>query len=553
MPPVDNSEQGERRRFLGAAKTVAALTMLSRVLGLLRDMLIVPLGGGILADRFWTAFSVPNLFRRLFGEGALSAAFVPVFTTVAEAEGWQKARLVLANVAGVLTVALAALIVLVELGLWAAWAVLGGDWARMVLLQLTALMLPFMFTVCLLALGSAALNCKGHFAYPAAAPIILNVGLIISACWAAPALARDDARGQFFVIAGGLLVTGVVQLLGVVWLLHRSGLAVVPRLAPLLPEVKHIAKLMAPMLLPLSVLQFSAFADRLIALIFTGPGLPLTDGTVRCIYAANRLYQLPMGVLGISIATVVFPLFSRYAARNDVAGLRDATNRALRLGAFLGIPAGVALILLARPVVALIFERRSFQEADTERAALILTMYCLGMSAYFWNHILLRAFYAMKETRAPLILASILSGVNLLLVLGGIFTPLKAGAIGLATACTSSANALLLLWALRRRWGRLGFRTILASITRTAVATTCMGGAIALARWQLTPIVLHFVRGRMATGIVVAACVVAGITVFFVAAAVLRCPELRDLLSRGRKTPATTEPPNAGAGDEGSG
>ena len=149
MPENSHHEQA---RFFAAAKLMAALTMVSRVLGLVRDMVIVPIGSAVLADRFWTAFSVPNLFRRLFGEGALSAAFVPVFTEVAETEGWDKARLVLANVAGMLAAALAGLVVVIELSLWGAWELFGGDWTRLVLLQLTGLMLPFMFTVCLLSL-----------------------------------------------------------------------------------------------------------------------------------------------------------------------------------------------------------------------------------------------------------------------------------------------------------------------------------------------------------------------------------------------------------------
>lgn len=168
----------ERERFFGAAKTVASLTMLSRVLGLVRDMAIWAFGATRATDAFWLAFSLPNLFRRLFGEGALSAAFVPVFTEVAESQGWERARLVLANAAALLAMLLAGLVVLGELALLAALLLVepGADWT--LLLQLTMLVLPFMLTICTLALGSAALNCKGHFAYPAFAPILLNISLI---------------------------------------------------------------------------------------------------------------------------------------------------------------------------------------------------------------------------------------------------------------------------------------------------------------------------------------------------------------------------------------
>ncbi|MHC4983057.1 MAG: murein biosynthesis integral membrane protein MurJ [Planctomycetota bacterium] len=539
---MNNSGHHERERFFGAAKVVASLTAASRVLGLIRDMVIVPLGRAALADRFWMAFTVPNLFRRLFGEGALSAAFVPIFTDVAESKGWERARLVLANVAGLLAVALAGLVVLIELALWAAWAMWPGDWLQATLLGLTAIMLPFMFTICLLALGSAALNCKGHFAYPAFAPILLNVALIVTAYWIAPALARGEA-GRFAVIAVSLVAAGVVQLIGVIWLLRKMSLPVMLKLRPVLPEVKQMAKLMAPMIIPLSVLQFSAFADRIIALAFAGPAenpyTPLRDGVVRCLYAAGRLYQLPLGILAISVATVIFPLFSRYAARNDISGLRDVTNRALRLGAFLGIPAAVGLIMLAKPIIYLIFERGEFVQRDTQRAALILRMYCLGMWAYFWNHILLRAFFAIKQPRWPLVTACSLTGVNVVFVLCGIFTPLKSGAIGLATACTQSANALVLMWILRNKWEGLGIKRIAASLLRTGLAAGLMAAII----W---PILKYGwpAAGRLAAALgwerlcevlIVAASVVAGMLAFFAAAALLRCPELRELRQRPGK------------------
>ena len=523
---ASGQDHHEREHFFGAAKVVAGMTMTSRIFGLIRDMVLIPLGGPKLADAFWTAFAIPHLFRRLFGEGALSAAFVPVFTGVAEKGGWDRARAVLANVSGILALVLAGLVVVGELGLWVGGTLWPGGWARASLLQFTAIMLPFMFTVCMLSLGSAALNCKGHFAYPAAAPILLNIGLIVTAWWIAPAVSKVEET-QFVVIAAGLVVTGIVQLVGVVWLLKRSGLAVLPRLRPVLGETRAIAAHMLPMLVPLGIIQLSAFADRLIALIFTTvpQSPPLNAGIVRCLHAANRLYQLPLGVLAISVATAVFPLFSRYAARNDIAGLRDTTNRALRLCIFLALPAAAGLIILARPVVTLIFERGGFGAEDTRRAAFILQMYCLGMVAYFCNHILLRAFFSRGETSAPLRIACILATVNVVLVIGGIFTPLKGGAIGLATAVTATANTIALTVVLRRRLKGIGFTQILASLGRIAAAV---------------PAVTDGMSRKWATAAVTAAGVIVGAAVYLLGAIVCRCPELGELLGALRKkTPAT--------------
>ncbi len=529
---MSDHKHSEREHFFGAAKVITVITMISRVLGLVRDMLMVPLGDRVLADRFWTAFAVPNLFRRLFGEGALSAAFVPVFTEVSEAEGWDRARVVLANVAGLLAVVLAGLLVLGELGIWAAWSIWGGDEPRQMLLLLSAIMLPYMVTVCLLALGSAALNCKGHFAYPAFAPILLNV-VLISAAVIAPRLAADDS-GQFTVLAVSLIIAGVIQLLGVIWMLRRIGLGVVPKLRPILPEIKRIAVLMAPMVVPLSVLQLSVLADKVLALMFTGPDLPLSEGVVGCLYASSRVYQLPMGVLAIPLATAIFPLFSRYAVRGDIGALRETTNCALRLGAFLAIPAAVALILLAEITIEVLFERRKFSPADTARTALMLRMYCLGMWAYFWNHVLLRAFFAQKDTRTPLILSLVLAGFSLPLVVIGFYTPLKAASVGAATALAQTINALWLISVLRSRWGRLGLRSILVSLLRTGIATVVMAGAVGLALLHMETFtdLLGNKPGKIA---VLAAAIVAGGGAYLLAARLLRCPELGELFGSLRK------------------
>ena len=519
-------KKAERERFFGATKVVSSLTFLSRLLGLLRDVVIVPLGSAMVADAFWTAFAIPNMFRRLFGEGALSAAFVPVFTESFERAGLDRARKVLANVAGLLAVILMMLFVLGEVVLLLIWLSSPGTWSRTLLIQLTAVMLPFMITICLLALGSAALNCLGHFVYPPLAPILLNIMLIITALWLAPMLARSD-EGQFFIIGVALVLTGVLQVAGIAWLLGKFRLLTMPRIRPILPEVRRIARLMLPMVIPMSAMQIGAVASRFIAWGFTRtvehPNYPLEPGVVRCIYAAARLYNFPLGILAISIATVVFPLFSRYAARGSEDDFRRAVNRALRLGIFLGIPSGVGLIVLAKPVISLIFQRRNFTSFDTSRAAFILQMYCVGMVAYFCNHILLRAFFARKETRLPLILAVVLSGLNLILIFFGIFTPLRAGVFGAALSFTSTVNTCILLYVLKRRIGTIGGRAILISIVRTAISSAVMAAAIWSA-WKLLSLTEPWK--------VIVISLPVGVVAFFISAVIMRCKELPELFQR---------------------
>ncbi len=544
---MDDKTHHEREHFFGAAKIMAALTLLSRLLGMVRDMAILAFGATGRTDAFWMAFSIPNLFRRLFGEGALSAAFVPVFTEVSEADGWDKARLVLANTFGVLAAILAGLLVVGELVLagWLLWGGPGGDWP--LLLKLTMIVLPFMVTVCLLALGSAALNCKGKFAYPAFAPILLNVALIAAAALAHATLGGDSWAG-LAALSASVVVAGVVQLAGVLWLLRRTDLAAVWMLRPILPAVRKMARMTLPMMIPLGVLQFSAFFDRFWALLVSqemtewqvGPVTltrPFDKGVVTCLYAGVRLFMFPLGILAISLATAVFPLLSRYARRGDTDGLRDTTNRALRLSLFLGIPAGLALILMARPVISLLFGRGDFSATQIDRTVPILQAYSVGLWAAFCNHILLRAFFAQQDTRTPMRITCMLVPLNMLLVMGGVFTPLGASAIGAASSLTTTLNVLILTWILRKRWGRIGFRRLLLAMGRIGMAAAAMGGMIVLCEQMVAPAVFGEARrhGWPLAARVVGEVVLAAGT-FMAASVAMRGPELGELLGRARKT-----------------
>jgi putative peptidoglycan lipid II flippase len=279
------------------------------------------------------------------------------------------------------------------------------------------------------------------------------------------------------------------------------------------------------MLIPLGVMQFSAFFDRIYAHILSG-GV-LGEGVVTWFENANRLYQFPMAILGISLATAVFPLFSRYAADNDLDGLRSTVNRALRLSLFMGIPAGAALFVLAEPTMAVIFRHKNFLTSDAVEAAWILQMYCLGMWAYFCNHILLRAFFSQKDTRTPLRISVMMSAVNMALVGGLVFTPLKGGAMGLATATTASISTIAFALILRSRWGQLGLNSILASLARILIASAAMCGAMIGGMTIMTG-PLETTSNTQA-GLTLLICIPAGIVVFLASAWILRATELKEL------------------------
>jgi putative peptidoglycan lipid II flippase len=529
----DKDEHTEREHFFSSAKKVAVITLISRIFGMLRDMAITSLGANRLTDAFGFAFMIPNLFRRLFGEGALASVFVPVFTETSEKEGPEKASKLFANSLGLLAVFLAVIMVMGQI-IFVIIALLPGPADRKFLMVLAAVMFPYMLTVCLLALGSATLNCRGHFTFPAAAPIIFNIFGIVAAWWLAPVL-QNNLQGRLLIVAFSVVMAGVTQLIAVLWLLHRSGFKVRPHLRPIEAGIRSMVRLFGPMLLSLGFLQISELFQGAIAWTLTATeasktfnffGLaipcPLTAGVITRWNAAKALYQFPMGVLAIPLGVAVFPLLSRYATRGDTINLRDSINRALRLSLMEGMATGVGLYILAEPIMKLIYARRNFTPEDAIGAAFVLKMYALGMWAYCSYQILVRAFYSLKDTKTPVKVSCILVFFNIALIFSTIWIPhFEAGAFGLSTAVTFTLNAAILIYLLRRRLGLFGGWRIAVSFARTVVGCVVMTGVVYLLRYQL---------GDVRNWIVVTVCVPAGAITFFVVVWLLGAPEMGELM-----------------------
>ena len=532
MDIKSQTEHKEREHFFNAAKAVAAITLISRIFGFFRDLAITSLGATRYNDAFGLAFKIPNLFRRLFGEGALASAFVPVFTDVHETDGPEKARLLLANAMAILAVYLAVLLVIGE-AVFFLYSLVPGPKDRGFLMLLAMIMYPYMFTVCLLALCSAALNAKGHFIFPALAPVIFNIIGIVAAWWIAP-IVKESLPRQLVIVAFSVVIAGVVQLIAVIWLMKKSGLYHRPRLFPVEPGIRQIIRLVTPMTIGLGFLQLSEFLQDVIAWTLTVTKessaihlfgwvipCPLREGVIVRVGAARAFYQFPMGVLAISLGVAVFPLLSRYASRGDIPNLRNSVNRAIRLSIMEGLATGVGLFILAEPIM-MIYARRKFTVADAMQAAFVLKMYVLGMWAYCSYQILARAFYACKDTKTPLKVSCILSAVNLLLLLSLIWLPgMGPGAFGLSTSITFTANVVILIYILRRRLGILGGRKIAASFARTFVACIAMSAIVYLLRWYMKD---------MNNLVVLGACVSAGAVVFIFSLWLLKAPEIGEFL-----------------------
>ena len=576
---------------------MAAITVVSRILGMIRDMAIASYGANRQNSAFVLAFRIPNLFRRLFGEGALAGAFVPVFTETTRLDGQSSANRLLSNAMGLLGVFLSGLMVLIQVGLLVyglathAWGPLPQErwdsvaaatsahptpldepqrvadikstcagshleiqsraiaegWTpqrtadeiyhadRQLLLLLTAIMLPFMVSICLLALVSSALNCRGHFWYPAFAPCVLNICMIAAAWFIAPHFRAE--RVHLMIIALSVTAASVIQFLLALWVLKANGMPASMHLRPVEPGVWQIMKLMGPVVLGLGFPQLSSLFEGLVIQWFSrSPGhetisflgreflLPLREGTQVCVYSASQLYQFPMGVLAISLSVAIFPLLSRYAARGDMAAMREGVNRALRVSSMEGLAAGTGLFVLAEPITSLISQRRKFDAAAVHETTAVLQMFVLGMLAYSTYQIFLKAFYALKQPIKPLKVVAVMAVVNMVLVFTLIWVPsLGSRAFGIATASTMSLDAVVLAVMLKMQLGRIGGRSLLKSLLRSAVAASAMAAAIYALRVPLA--------GRP-NWLVVSVCVPAGALVFLAVARLLRMPELRELLGK---------------------
>lgn len=550
----------DRTSFVRSAKLIAIWTLASRVTGLTRDILLnAQFGQGWVQDAFNFGFTVPNLFRRLFGEGALSAVFVPQFSEVLNRDGRDAAWSLLGKVLARLTLVLVALTAAIEVGL-AVWLLAAPPSEQGSLqLLLTGLMLPFMVSICLVALFSSLLNCLGVFGAPAAMPIVLNLCMI-----AGIVLSRRAAGGaerQVIWVALSVLAAGVVQLLLLWPALRRVGAQMPLSLARGDPSLQAMQAAMLPVLLGQGVLSLNTFIDGLICTSLShGPGTathfslagialayPLEAGALTAITNAQRLYQFPLGVLAISLATAALPTFSRLASAGDTVGLRAALGRALRLAVFEGLPCGVMLFVLAEPVVRLLFQYGQYTAEHTTRAAAVLRWYGLGVAAFSLQHVVLRGYYSLKDTHTPMWLGAGAMVFNVAVSATLIWHPaVREQAFGLSATISTCASVACGLWLLRRRMGgRVGARALAGSIARTLICTALAAGAA----WWVGGLVggagISVAAGESlntaAAGAIpfatraleVGAPLATAIAVYFAAALALRMEEPRWLLGRG--------------------
>lgn len=516
----------EKRSYLASAQIISACIFLSRVLGLAREVLSATVfGAGWVMDAWAMAFQVPNLFRRLFGEGALSAAVIPVYADHLANRTREESN----HFASAMTTLLCTFLSAVTLVLIGVAAVLPhllrapADHPEKLSLtaNLMMVMLPYLPLVCVVAVLTAILNCHKHFLMPSLASVALNV------CWIAGFLAVSRfgslPQTQVYGIAVAILVGGVLELVMQIPPLRGHGVVLRPTLDWKEPGVREVLRVMGPTVFGLAIIQVNLFVDNIIAESCV-PG----SGAVSALYYGNRLMQFPLALIGVALAQAVFPFFADHVIRGETEGLRGSVDQAMRVSNFVSIPATAGLAVLAGPIIELLFKWKSFAQSSdaTERTVLVVVCYASGVWSYCAVQVLNRAFYALKDTRTPVRAGVASVVVNLALNLTLVWWLREAG-LALSTAIASVVNQVILRKALAVKIGRgegTSFGGFLRPIFASALMATLAWEIAALIPFQILGSVLLTRLVRVLVPFGVGAGTYAGLAVL------LHAPEVRELL-----------------------
>ncbi|MEO1091675.1 MAG: murein biosynthesis integral membrane protein MurJ [Pseudomonadota bacterium] len=461
-----------------AAAIVGSNTMLSRVLGFVRDLLMARiLGAGVASDAFFVAFKLANFLRRLFAEGAFNAAFVPLFAKSLEKDGRAAAKAFAEEALAGLVFVLLIVVLLAEVFMPQLVGLLAGGYAaddpRLPLaVELSYVTFPYIFFISVAALFSGILNAVGRFGAAAFAPVLLNVVLVATLL-----LAHLHPVGPAHALAWGVAAAGVLQLAWVGRAAWREGYGLRLRRPRWTPRVRRLGKLILPGAVGAGVYQINMLIDLWFA-------SHLAAGAQSYLFYADRLNQLPLGVVGIALGTALLPLLSREVAGDQPERAAGTLNRAIHVGMLLTLPATAALLLIAEPIVVGLLERGAFDRGASLATAATVQAFAVGLPAYVLVKVLVPAFFAREDTTTPVAVAAVAVIANVGFILLFVDALAHAG-IALATALANWINVLILAWLLARRGYFRPDRWLAGQLLRSAAATFVMG-AVLLGVWHLT-------------------------------------------------------------------
>ena len=511
----------EKRNIARAAGVLGSATMLSRVMGMVRDMVVSRLfGAGLATDAFFAAFQIPNMLRRFFAEGALTSAFVPTFSATLTQRGKEDAR-ELANICFTLLTIVMAVVTMAGIifspfivgAMFPGFHAVPGKYELTVLLN--RLMFPYIFFISLVAVCMGILNTIRHFFTPAISTVFLNISMILAALF---------LRGFFEVpivaLACGVLIGGVLQLLLQLPVLWAKGFPIRPRFDFGNPEVRRMALLMLPSIFGVGVYYLNITVSAVLASL-------LPQGSVSYLYYAQRLFEFPQGIFTVSVAQAVLPSMSRQAAEGDMNGMKESLAFGLRLTLFITIPAMAGLMICATPIFSLIFMGGAFDYAKAVNSAQALFYYSLGLSFVALTRVLAPAFYALRDTKTPVWTALITFLLNFGFSLA-LMGPLRHGGLALATTLSACCNMLLLLWFLRRKIGPFGGRRIMITALKSSIAASFM----AIVAYYVSHLTDWSLMGRSPVKVLVlGGAIAAGMTVYALIVRLLRSEEALELVA----------------------
>ncbi len=463
--------------------TVSGFTAISRVLGFTRDMMIAAvIGAGAISDAFFVAFRLPNLFRSLFAEGAFNAAFVPLLTRRLQEGGLQAARRFAEEALAVMLFALLLVSIAAEIAMpWLVTLIapgFTGDQEKFDLaVLLTRITFPYLFCMSLTALSAGMLNAMGRFAAAAAAPIILNV-VAIGAMIMAASFGLHNTEEAAIILAWAVSISGFMQLALLAFMARRHGMDLGFRRPRLTPGVRRLFVLAGPGVLTAGITQINLLIGTMIA--------SLAEGAVSYLYYADRINQLPLGLVGIAIGVVLLPELSQKLSSGNGEGAMRSHNRALEFAWLLTLPAAAALVVIPGPIVQVLFERGAFTAADTQAVSTALAAFACGLPAFVMIKVFQPGFFAREDTRTPMIYAGVSAVVN---IVGSFSMFFVIGHVGIAIATSLAAwtNALLLGGTLMRRKAFMPDELLKKRGAMILVSSLVMGAALWAASVPLGP------------------------------------------------------------------
>ena len=520
-------------RLLKSTAIIGSLTLVSRLLGLVREVLIASfLGAGIVSDAFFTAFKLPNVFRRMFAEGAFNAAFVPLYARRIEEEGDAAADEFAKEAMAALFVCVAAVVILFELTMPWSLSLIGYGLERaidpvtglspyylaVIFAQIT---MPYLLFMSLAALFSGILNTRNHFALAAAIPILLNIFMI--AALLAGGVAGWSQKTIGYGLAVAVAFSGVAQMGAVIWGCKKAGVEIGFKRPRLTPGVKRLAILGVPGMISAGITQINLLISHSIATMQQSAASWLTY--------ADRLYQLPLGMIGIAMGIALLPALSRRLRAGDIVGAKQSLNRAVEIAAFLTIPAAFALAVIPDFLISGLYERGAFTSDTTIQVTKALRMFAYGVPAFVMLKVLTPAFFAREDTKTPMIYAGLSAVINIGL---GLYLFKSIGFQGLALATTVAAwtNVVCLTWILLKDESFTPDIRLLSRLPRIILASAAM----AVALIAIVASMSKYLTGNFAKDFIVIGFVCGiGFVIYAAAAALLRAfnmSDIRDALKR---------------------